>query len=286
MAFALAACGQTAQPAPAAKSIRLVASTPIVADLLKNLVVGVDGVEVVALVPNGSDPHSFEPNPADARKLEGASGVFVIGAQYEEGWLSKMLSAQTKPIELSAGMALQKIAASSEDDPHIWMDPLRWKQAANTAAQSIIAIAPAISQSVTANAAAYAAKLDALDAEIKTQVAALNPDQRKLVTSHDALGYFARRYGFTVIGVVIPGAGGSAAPSAKEMQELVNTIKASKAKAIFTEVGMNAQVAQAVARESGAVVIDNLFVDTLGDSAPTYLDMMRYNTQKIVKAEE
>lgn len=285
--LALAGCAAPA-PAPGAKPIRLVASTPLVADLLKNLTQGVDGVEVIPVVPLGSDPHSFEPTPADARKLETASAVFAIGAGYEDEWLNKMLTAQTKPMQLSAGVELQKMGDTDEDDPHIWMDPLRWKQAARAAAQGIIAIAPAISQSVTANTAAYAAKLDALDAEIKTQTAALPAEQKNLVTTHDALGYFAKRYGFRIIGAVMPGVGASGAPSAKEMQTLIELIKTSHAKAIFTEVGLNPALAQTVARESGARVIENLYVDTLSDAggaAPAYLDMMRHNTRLIAKAE-
>jgi len=289
LCLALGACG-TPMPSAGAKPIRLIASTPILADLLENLTAGIADVEVSAVVPNGSDPHAFEPTPADARKVAQASAVFVVGANYEEAWLKKLLDGAggSRPvIEVSAGVDLQKIEGSDELDPHIWMDPLRWKQAADTAAKGIIALAPAISQSVNANAAAYAAKLDALDAGIKTQVAALSAGQRNLVTSHDALGYFAKRYGFTIIGAVMPGAGASAQPSAREMQDLIGLIKTHNAKAVFTEVGLNPALAQTVARESGAKVIDNLYVDTLSDPggpAPTYLDMMTYDSALIVNA--
>ncbi len=289
LCLALGACGAPT-PNASAKSIRLIASTPILADLLENLTAGIADVEVSAVVPNGSDPHAFEPTPADARKVAQASAVFVVGANYEEAWLKKLLDGAggSRPvIEVSAGVDLQKIEGSDELDPHIWMDPLRWKQAADTAAKGIIALAPAISQGVSANAAAYAAKLDALDAGIKTQVAALSAGQRNLVTSHDALGYFAKRYGFTIIGAVMPGAGASAQPSAREMQDLIGLIKTHNAKAVFTEVGLNPALAQTVARESGAKVIDNLYVDTLSDPggpAPTYLDMMTYDSALIVNA--
>ena len=137
------------------------------------------------------------------------------------------------------------------------------------------------------NAEAYIAELRALDTWIKEQVAQLPEEKRILVTNHESFAYFADRYGFTVIGTIIPSASTGASPSARQLVQLVDEIKRTNAPAIFLESGSNPQLAEQVARETGVKVIDSLYTHSVsppGGEAPSYIEMMKYNTRAIVEA--
>ncbi len=303
-ALTLGACSAAApittptQAAPgavrASKPLTLVASSPIVKDLVINLIAGIQDVSVTSLVPLGGDPHEFEPSPADVKTIGGASALIVAGAQYEDAWLTKLLAnagGKRPVIEAAAGIPLNPIDkafnAEFDNDPHVWMDPVRWQQAAANVAIGLAALDPAIAGAVNANAAAYLAKLKDLDAFVAAETGKLPAAQRVLVTTHDAMGYYAGRYGFKVIGAVIPGSSSAAAPSALSIKRLVDLIKASKVKAVFTEAGINPRLTETVAREAGITVVDALYIDTLSDAkgpAPTYVDLIRHNTTTIVNA--
>ena len=285
----------TVAPPKASKPLALVASMPIVKDLLDNLVAGIQGVTVAAIVPLGSDPHEYEATPGDAKTIAGASAIIVVGAQYEDEWLLKLLkSAGGKPAMIvgAEGIALKPIDkafdAEFDNDPHIWMDPVRWQQAARNVARGLAALDPAIAMAVNANADAYVAKLKDLDAYVKAETGKIPDAQRVLVTTHDAMGYFAERYGFKVVGAVIASSSSAAAePSAQSVKRLVDLIKANKVKAVFSEAGINPKLTAAVAKEAGVAFVGALFIDTLSDTkgpASSYIDMIRYNTLTIVKA--
>jgi ABC-type Zn uptake system ZnuABC Zn-binding protein ZnuA len=146
---------------------------------------------------------------------------------------------------------------------------------------------PAGKDIYTRNASAYIAQLNDLDAWITAEVAQIPVEQRLLVTNHESLGYFADRYGFRVIGAIIPSVSTSASPSAKQLAALIDKIKASKAPAIFLETGSNPQLAQQIAHETGVKVVSDLYTHSVSapdGPAPTYIDLMRYNTQQIVEA--
>jgi len=156
----------TVAPSKASKPLALVASMPIVKDLIDNLVAGIQGITVVSVVPLGSDPHEYEATPGDAKTIAGASAIIVVGAQYEDEWLLKLLkSAGGKPATIVAaeGITLKPIDkafdAEFDNDPHIWMDPVRWQQAARNVAKGLAALDPVIAVAVNANAEAYVAKL-------------------------------------------------------------------------------------------------------------------------------
>jgi zinc/manganese transport system substrate-binding protein len=287
----------TATPAPpkASKPLTLVASMPIVKDLVDNLVAGIQGVTVVSVVPLGSDPHEYEATPGDAKTIAGASAIIVVGAQYEDEWLVKLLkSAGGKPTMITAaeGITLKPIDkafdAEFDNDPHIWMDPVRWQQAARTVAKGVAALDPAIAAGVNANADAYVARLKDLDAFVKAETDKIPAAQRVLVTTHDAMGYYAERYGFKVVGAVIASSSSAAAePSAQSVKRLVDLIKANKVKAVFSEAGINPKLTAAVAKEAGVAFVGALFIDTLSDAkgpASTYIDLVRFNTTTIVGA--
>ena len=193
---------------------------------------------------------------------------------------------------MSEGVKLNKVDAQFQsefaNDPHYWQDPERWQQAVNNAAKGVAALDAGIADAVKKNAEAYIAKIKEADAMIKTEVAKIPADKRVLVTTHDAFGYYAQRYGFKVVGTVIPGpstASGAATP--RNIKALVDKIKPLGVKAIFVEEGVNPKLTEAVAKEAGIGVIEKLYLDTLSDDkgpAATYLDMLRHNTMTIVGA--
>ena len=285
----------TVAPSKASKPLALVASMPIVKDLIDNLVAGIQGITVVSVVPLGSDPHEYEATPGDAKTIAGASAIIVVGAQYEDEWLLKLLkSAGGKPAMIVAaeGITLKPIdkafGAEFDNDPHIWMDPVRWQEAARNVAKGLAALDPALAPTLNANADAYIAKLNDLDAFVKSETGRIPVAQRVLVTTHDAMGYYAERYGFKVVGAVIASSSSAAAePSAQSVKRLVDLIKANQVKAVFSEAGLNPKLTEAVAKEAGVAFVGALYIDTLSDAkgpAATYIDMVRFNTTTIVGA--
>lgn len=291
----LSACAAPSNaPRPEGGGVRLVATTPLVAELVQAVVAGVPEVTVVSLVPPGADPHDYEATPADARSLAQASLVVGIGVGYEAGWLTGMLKAAGNPpfLALTDGLPLRRVLSETPDrmahpDPHIWMDPKTWAEAGRGLARQLKPFLSTHTVALDRNAEQLATSLLALDAELKEMVAALPTARRALVTSHDALGYYADRYGFTVVGAVIPSASTEAAPTARQTAALVALIRQHDVRAIFVEVGVNAQLVEAVAREAGVRVAEPLVVDTLtpaGGLAPTYAALLRYDTRVIVEA--
>jgi zinc/manganese transport system substrate-binding protein len=267
----------------------------LVKDLVANLILGIPNASVVSIVTPGSDPHEYEPTPTDAKTVAGASAIIVVGAQYEDAWLTRLIqnAGGQRPVIVAAeGIPLntidQAFASEFDNDPHIWMDPVRWQQAARSVAKGLAALDPAIAAAVNANADAYVAKLNDLDAFVKAETSKVPAAQRVLVTTHDAMGYYAERYGFKVVGAVIASSSSAAAePSAQSVKRLVDLIRANKVKAVFSESGLNPKLTEAVAKEAGASFVGALYIDTLSDAkgpAATYIDLVRFNTATIVGA--
>ena len=174
-----------------------------------------------------------------------------------------------------------------EGDPHMWMNPLNVVHYVENIRDGLSKADPAGSSVYAANADKYIAQLQDLGTWINDQVAQIPPEKRLLVTNHDALGYFAEAYGFKVIGAVIPGVTSEASPTAKEMADLIETIKSSGAPAIFLDISENPKLADQIATESGAKVVTDLYVETLSKPdgpAPTYLEMMKHDVTTIVEA--
>ena len=174
-----------------------------------------------------------------------------------------------------------------EGDPHFWLAPRNVLTYVTNIRLGLTEADPDGAAVYAANAAAYSARIEELDRWIAGQVEQIPPDRRLLVTNHESFGYFADRYGFKVIGTIVPGTSTEAAPSARELAKLVDGIKATGTKAIFLETGTNPRLAQQVARETGIKVVTELYThSTTGPKgpAPTYIDMMKYNTSAIVEA--
>jgi zinc/manganese transport system substrate-binding protein/manganese/iron transport system substrate-binding protein len=282
-----------AQAAP----LQVSATTTIIADFVK--AVGGSRVNVNVIVPAGADAHTFQPTTGAIRSLAGSKALFTNGAGLE-AWLPRLTaSAPGVPVRpLTAGLKLR--AAPEEpgedhdhgddhgaQDPHAWWDPTLAAGYVKNAQAALSALDPAGKATYANNAAAYIKGLQAADADAKKQFATLSAAQKRIVTNHDALHYLAAHYGLTVVGTVIPGLSTEREPSAREVAALVQAVKKSGARVIFTENTVNARLAQTLARETGARVAPPLYTDALGpkgSAGDTYLKALRANVAAMVGA--
>ncbi len=284
-------------PAPlaAGEKLRVVATTSIVADVVAN--VGRDHIALTTLVPLGADPHSFQPTPQDMAALAKAHVVYANGAGLETFLESLMDSVDIagRLVYVSDGIALLQAEHEHEDeagdereggDPHTWFDPNHVVVWVAKIRDTLSALDPANAPAYRANAQAYIARLEELDAWIRQQVAQIPPDNRRLVTDHTAFTYFAARYGFEQVGAIFPGYSTLASPSAKELAALEDAIRAQGVKAVFVGKTVNPALAERVAQDTGVRLVF-LYTGSLGETgspAATYLDMMRYNVSAIAEA--
>jgi ABC-type Zn uptake system ZnuABC Zn-binding protein ZnuA len=257
----------------------ILTDTSFLADIVQN-VVG-DHLTVSSLIPKGADPHSFEPTPADARRIAESHAVVinVKGLLPAVDSLIEGVGAHDQSlIEAAAGIP------GLDTDPHCWLDPLLVVDYAGNIAQRFSSMLAEDATYYQNNAAVYAEKLRELDSWIKVQVETIPAERRLLVTDHEVFGRFASRYGFKVVGAIFPTASGEGSPSARQLAELVAQIKATGASAIFMETGSNPSLAEQVAQEAGVKVVADLYTHSLGEGASSYIQMMRWNVTKIVEA--
>ncbi len=301
--------------------LNVVATFSVLADLVRN--VAGDKVELVVLVDRNTDAHEYEPSPSDAAKLANAQLLFENGLMFET-WLDRLYESSgstARRVVVSEGIqprlymhahdeaehahdhgkekahdhgkekahdhSHEKEAghAHGEFDPHAWLDVRNAIEMVRNIAQALSDADPANAAFYEANAQAYIAVLEALDEEIVSLVEQIPEEARLLVTPHEALGYFADRYGFKLVGSLLGGM--DREPSAQDIAKLVEEIKATGVKAIFTENIVNPQLFDRIAQEAGVKIGPRLFTDALGapDSpGATYVDMMRYNVRSIVEA--
>ena len=282
--------GMGLTPAHADK-INVIATISIIGDVVKNVAGG--SVKLVTLVGPDGDAHEYEPIPADSVNIAKADIIFENGLHLEH-WLDKLYEAsgsKAKRIVVSQGVSPRIFEDNpSENDPHAWQDVTNVILYTKNVRNALDALDPANKDLYNANAQNYIQKLQALDTWVKEQVALIPVDKRKLVTNHDALGYFARRYGFQIIGAVIPSATTEAAdPSAKEITDLLGIIKANGVHAIFSENMANPKLAETLAKEAGVAVGPELYTDALGpigSDGETYIKMIKHNVgvfQKYLK---
>jgi manganese/iron transport system substrate-binding protein len=268
-------------------SIRVMTSITPLADLIKN--VGADRVEVTALVPAGDDPEGYDPTPADAAALARAQVFFANGLGLE-AYLEDLVEAAGKDdleiITLSAGLpTLSGFGQGAEEggNPHLWLNPRHAISYVETIREALTHLDPEGAASYSARASQYTNRLLELDAYIEQEMQLIPPQQRVLVSTHDALPYFAERYGLSYLGVISGNPGSD--PSAEELAELVETVRHSGAKAVFGEAGFSDRFISQLAAETGATFIADLYTDTLteGPPAPTYLEAMKYNADAIAQ---
>jgi ABC-type Zn uptake system ZnuABC Zn-binding protein ZnuA len=276
-------------------ALRVLVVETFLADIAQN--VAGDRLKVEALMPLGADPHSFEPTPQDVARVAESDVLIVNGAGFEKFLTPLLQNAGGKRlvIEASAGLTPRipgagegaSIGDDPEGDPHFWLNPINTIHYVENIRDGLSQADPAGKEIYARNAQAYIAQLNDLDAWIAAQTAQIPEEQRLLVTNHESFGYFADRYGFRVIGAIIPSVSTSASPSAKQLAKLIDQIKASGAPAIFLETGSNPQLAQQIAGETGVQVVTNLYTHSVSAAegpAPTYIELMRYNASQIVEA--
>jgi ABC-type Zn uptake system ZnuABC Zn-binding protein ZnuA len=276
---AVVGCGE-ADRSGARDRVTVVATTTQAADLARN--VGGDDVEVVGLLAPNSDPHEYEVRPRDLELLADADLVVRSGGDVDE-WLGEAIEGAGSDTPV---LTLIDHVRAVEGDPHWWQDPRNALRAVAALERALSSADPAGAAIYAANAARYEARLRRLDRAVAACIGKVPPGRRKLVTTHDALSYYARRYGIDVIGAVIPSRSTSGQPSAGDTAELVQTIRDEGVKAIFAESSVAAKVEQAIARETGARVGRALWADTLGppgSGGETYLNSIAANTRALVE---
>lgn len=299
----------------AAEPIKVVTSFSILADMTREI--GGEAVEVQPLVGPDGDAHVFQPSPAHTRKLADADLVVMNGLGFE-GWMPRLVEASGyagKTVVASTGVVELKSkehdehehehghahdhdhdhghedAASHEGhdhgpiDPHAWQDLSNGVVYARNIADGLAEADPANAEGYRQRAAAYVAEMQALDAEVKAELATIPQDRRKVVTSHDAFGYFARAYGVEFIAP--EGVSTESEASAADVAAIISQIRAEGITGVFVESITNSRLIEQIARETDAHVGGTLYSDALSDAsgpAPTYLDMFRNNTRKILDA--
>jgi zinc/manganese transport system substrate-binding protein len=288
---AIVGCGSATDAGPApAGSVKVVATTTQVADFVR--AVGGGRVEVVQVLRPNSDPHEYEPRPDDVRALLHAPLVFESGDGLD-AWMGKVVEASgAHPrVVVLAAANVARVAGegsgseASRYDPHWWHDPRNVEAAIPVIRDALARANPSAAGVYARNAGAYLTRLRALDAGIAACLRRVPRAQRKLVTDHDAFGYFARRYGIDVVGAVIPSQTTAGQPSAGDVAQLADTIRREHVHAVFPERSLSRKLAQAIARETGASADYALYGDTLGPAGSdgaTYLAMERYNADAMV----
>jgi ABC-type Zn uptake system ZnuABC Zn-binding protein ZnuA len=277
--------GPAASPS-AAGPIVVVTTTTVFADIVAN--VGGDLVRVTSLAPSNTDVHTFSPSPADVRAVASARLLVMNGLGLDD-WLQKTIenaSAVGTPLVKLAvdlpGVDLLPGEDPGTQNPHLWMDVGYAKLYVDRVATALAALDPAHAAAYGAGAAAYRGRLDALDAWIREQVATVPAADRKLVTFHDAFPYFARAYGITIVGVAVEAPGQD--PSAGETARLIEAIRASGVKVIFSESQFPTRLVDQLAAETGAIVVADLYDDALGDPPVTsYEALMRWDVEALVR---
>ncbi|NUM48817.1 MAG: zinc ABC transporter substrate-binding protein [Anaerolineales bacterium] len=316
------ACAQT--PGASNGKLIVVATTTLIGDVAAK--VGGDLIELSVMMPAGADPHSFEPAPADLSKVADADLVLVNGIEFEGFLEKLIENAgdEAKVVTVSEGIETIAFVEGADEhadeehadeehadeehadeehadeehvdeehahdhgefDPHVWQDPNNVIVWVNQMADALSARDSANAATYRANADVYIAELQTLDTWIKEQVAQIPEANRRLVTEHGTLGYFAARYGFEVVGAAIPGFSTLAEPSAQELAELADDIRDLDVKAIFVGNTVNANVASQIAQDTGIQLVP-IYTDSLSPAdgpAASYLDFMKFNVEAIVGA--
>lgn len=273
-----------AAPAAAqAEKLPVVASFSIIGDFVRE--VGGDRVAVTTLVGPDGDAHVYQPTPADARHIAQAKVIFVNGLGFE-GWLERLIAAaKGKGVIVTLGKGVAARHGEEGSDPHAWQDVANAKIYVAEIRDALIAADPAGADAYRANAGAYLARLDALDAEIVKTLDAIPRERRRIVSTHDAFGYFSARYGVAFIAP--QGVSTEAEPSARDIAHIIETAKQHKVDAVFLENISDPRLARRIAAETGARVGGVLYSDALsapGEAGANYIDMMRHNVRELTKA--
>ena len=263
--------------------LNVVASFSIIGDFVRN--VGGERVSVTTLVGPDGDVHVYTPAPSDAKKIADAKLVFVNGLGLE-GWLSRLAqSAGTKAAIVAATKGIAPLKIGSDADPHAWQSVANAKIYVANIRDALGAADPLGAATYRANSETYLTKLDALDREVREAVAQIPAGRRKVISTHDAFGYFAAAYGVEFIAPL--GVSTESEASARDIAGIITQIRTSKIPAVFLENISDPRLIRRISAETGARVGGTLYSDSLtgekGD-APTYIDMVRHNIRALTSA--
>jgi ABC-type Zn uptake system ZnuABC Zn-binding protein ZnuA len=299
LALGAGACTSTGS-SPSGSTFSVVATTTVLADLAQH--VGGGRVTVTSIVPKGGEVHTFDPSPQDVVTLGSADLVVANGVGLDEWLIQLVEDAGTDAPIVELGEELPGVEYIEGDEheeeggdhaaeegghgslnPHLWLDVMNTRAYVAKLADALAAADPEGAGIYEANATAYDEQLVELDAWIRDQIAMIPQADRKLVSFHDAFPYLARAYGLEIVGVVVDAPGQD--PSAGEIADLVDAIRAAGVKAVFSEAQFSDKLVRTIADETGATVESNLYNDSLGDPpADSYIGMMRWNIERIVAA--
>lgn len=280
--------------------LRVVATTVQIEAIARE--VGGDALDLRGIIPAGSDAHDFEPVASDLAAIERAQVILRHGIGLDE-WLDDTLSSSdgevvtvTDGIDLRAGevaSAEERDEPSGEGgadgalDPHVWLDPANVKTMVDNIAEAFTSADGENAAAYEANATAYKGRLDAAREEIQAIIDEIPMEKRKLVTNHDAFGYFAAAFGLQIVGAVIPSLSTQSEPSAQDTAELLATIEREGVQVIFAESSVNPALARTLAEDAGIEIVDDLYGDSLGEpgsGAETIEDMLLANARTIADA--
>jgi ABC-type Zn uptake system ZnuABC Zn-binding protein ZnuA len=277
-----------AQPA-VRQPLKVLATTTQIQDFVRN--VGGDRITVIPILQGDDDAHEYQPTAADARSVVDADLIFTNGIGLETWFDSLGRNARS-------GVPIVKLGeesgigvrpgdeAESLGDPHVWFDSVNAQLMVNKIRDLLSTVDGAGQSTYDRNAASYSAQLDQMDREISAQWSAVPAEQRKLVTNHDAFGYYVSRYGITFVGSVIPSLSTDAEPSLSDTLRIAGAIREQNVRAIFTENSINPRLAESLSSLAGVRIYSNLYGDSLGkpgSDGDTYIKMMRFNTQTMIQ---
>jgi zinc/manganese transport system substrate-binding protein len=283
LSLILFAAVMAVHPLRAEDRLNVVASFSILGDLVKN--VGGDKVDVATLVGPNGDVHVYAPAPSDAKKNADAK-LLVMNGLGLEGWLLRLVqSAGSKATIVTASNGIAPLQLGSDADPHAWQSVPNVRIYVANIRDALIAADPADAAVFRANADRYLSELDALDAEVRAAIAKIPPERRKVITTHNAFGYFAATYGIAFVAPV--GVSTESEPSARAIATLIQQIKADKIPAVFLENLSDDRLIRRIAAETGTKAGGTLYSDSLTDEkgpAPTYIALVRHNIKALTSA--
>jgi zinc/manganese transport system substrate-binding protein len=272
----------SAEPA-AAPVLKVVATFSILADMVRE--VGGPAVEVSALVGPNADAHVYEPTPADVRRVARADLVVANGLRFE-GWIDRLIASsgyRGKVVVASAGIVPLQLGGGA--DPHAWQSMVNGQRYAQTLRDALLAAAPQRSAEINAQAAGYLARMAALEQDTRSRIAALPESRRRVITSHDAFGYFAAAYGVRFIAP--RGWTTGSEPSAETVARIVRQARETQASALLVENISDPRLIERIAREAHLKVGGQLYSDALsapGTAADTYIHLFEHNVRTLVEA--
>jgi len=266
------------------EKVQVAATISVIQDLAQQ--VGGERVAVTTIVPVGGSPETFQPSPRDAGTISEAQAVFENGHGLD-AWVGDLVESagneDKRVVVLSEGLEPIDEGEHAGGNPHYWLDVANAQHYVEKIRDTLVAVDPQGAEVYRANAKKYLAELEELDGYIKKKARSIPEERRKLVTFHDAFPYFAKAYGFELVGVVLRNP--DAEPSSREVAEVVRTVEEENVPAIFTEPQFNARLADTIAREAGVEVYE-LYTDTLtkDEAGRSYAAMMRTNIDRIAEA--